>query len=138
MKRLTPILVPLKGHDSFKRVLGKATIVRTNNFLGAFVPNTSIIVPVSFGISVPKRHAKKAVVRNRTKILIKKSLISLAQNEKEKLLTFEEFVLIRTVKLPSHPKFVRLDEVKSEIFSFFYKAVMRIGQNNETHTNRID
>lgn len=138
MKRLTPILVPLKGHDSFKRVLGKATIVRTNNFLGAFVPNTSNIVPVSFGISVPKRHAKKAVVRNRTKRLIKESLISLAQNEKEKLLTFEEFVLIRTVKLPSHPKLVRLDEVKPEIFALFDKAVMRIGQNNETHTNRID
>ncbi|MER3329715.1 MAG: ribonuclease P protein component, partial [Candidatus Kapaibacterium sp.] len=83
--------------------------------------------PVSFGISIPKRHAKKAVVRNRTKRLVKESLISLANIEKEKLLTFEEFVLIRTVKLPSHPKLVRLDEVKSEIFVLFDKALMRIG-----------
>lgn len=127
MHSLTPLMVPVKGHDSFKRVLGKGIIVRTDNFLGSFVPNTCGIVPVSFGISVPKRHAKKAIVRNRTKRLVKESLISLANIDKEKLLTFEEFVLIRTVKLPSHPKLVRLDEVKSEIFALFDKAMMRIG-----------
>lgn len=127
MHSLTPLMVPVKGHDSFKRVLAKGIIVRTDNFLGSFVPNTSKIVPVSFGISIPKRHAKKAVVRNRTKRLVKESLISLANIEKEKLLTFEEFVLIRTVKLPSHPKLVRLDDVKSEIFALFDKAMMRIG-----------
>lgn len=138
MKRLTPVLLSLKGHDSFKRVLGKASIVRTNNFLGAFVPAREQLATVSFGISIPKRHAKKAVVRNRTKRLVKESLIDLAKNEKEKLLTFEEFVLIRTVKLPSHPKLVRLDEVKSEINALFDKALMRVGKNNETHTDRTD
>lgn len=127
MNSLTPLMAPLKGHDSFKKVLAKGIIVRTDNFLGAFVPNISNIEPVCFGISVPKRHAKKAVVRNRTKRLVKESLISLAQNEKEKLLTFEEFVLIRTIKLPSHPKLVRLDEIKSEIYALFEKAMMRIG-----------
>lgn len=131
-------MLSLKGHDSFKRVLGKASIVRTNNFLGAFVPAREQLVTVSFGISIPKRHAKKAVVRNRTKRLVKESLIDLAKNEKEKLLTFEEFVLIRTVKLPSHPKLVRFDDVKSEINALFDKALMRVGKNNETHTDRID
>ena len=131
-------MVPLKGHNSFKRVLGKATIVRTNSFLGAFVPNTELKDVVTFGISIPKKHAKKAVVRNRTKRLVKESLIHLAKNEKEKLLVFEEFVLIRTEKLPSHPKLVRFDDIKSEIYALFDKAMMRVGKNNETHTDRTD
>jgi hypothetical protein len=58
--------------------------------------------------------------------------------DKASLLTFEEFVLIRTEILPSHPKLIRLSNVKAEICELFAKAKMRIGKSNEALTDRND
>lgn len=118
---------PLKGHNSFTRVISKSVKVKSESFVGFFVPNESEISFVKFGISIPKKHAKKAVVRNRTKRLVKESLICLAKYDEDILLTFEEFVLIRTEKLPSHPKLISFSNVKAEIYELFDKAKMRIG-----------
>lgn len=138
MKRLTQIMTPLKGHNSFKEVMSKGVKVRTDNFLGSFVRNLSASEKVYFGISVPKKYAKKAVVRNRVKRLVRESLISIAQTDKETLLEFEEFVLIRIEKLPTHPKLIELSNVKVEICELFAKAKLRLGKDNETLTDRND
>lgn len=127
MKRLTKLMKTLKGHNSFTRVISKGVKVKSESFVGFFVPNESEIIIVNFGISIPKKHAKKAVVRNRTKRLVKESLICLAKYDEDILLTFEEFVLIRTEKLPSHPKLISFSNVKAEIYELFDKAKMRIG-----------
>ena len=136
MNKLTPQMVPLKGHNSFRRVLGEGFKIHTDNFFGAFIPNCIGSDVAKFGISIPKKHAKKAVVRNRTKRLVKECLISLAN--KENILNFYEFVIIRTTKLPSHPALVRYEQIESEINELFLKARMRVGKNNETHTDRTD
>lgn len=138
MKRLTQTLLPLKGHNSFKRVLSNGIKVRTDNFLGVFVQSSIASEIVLFGISIPKRCAKKAVVRNRTKRLIRESLLAIAHSDKEMLLAYEEFVLIRLEKLPSHPKLIRLSNVKSEICELFAKAKVRLGKDNEALTDRND
>lgn len=127
MNTLTDSLVPLKGHDAFKAVIEKGFKVRTRTFIGFFVIGSDV-TKSTFGISIPKRNAKKAVVRNRTKRLVRESLIHLVQNDVEKVLAFEQFIIIRIEKLPPHPKLIRLSDVEPEIIKLFDRALEAVNK----------
>lgn len=127
MNTLTKSLAPLKGHNSYKVVIEEGSKVRTKNFIGFFVPGSDV-TKSKFGISVPKRYAKKAVVRNRTKRLVRESLIHLVQNEVDLVLAFEKFIIIRTEKLPPHPKLIRLDQIEPEINKLFDRALEAVNK----------
>ena len=117
----------MKGHNSYKVVIQHGSKVRTKNFIGFFIAGQNI-TKATFGISVPKRNAKKAVVRNRTKRLVRESLIHLVQNDIDKVLAFEKFVIIRTEKLPPHPKLIRLDQIEPEVIKLFDRALEAVNK----------
>lgn len=127
MNTLTKSLAPLKGHNSYKVVIQEGCKVRTRNFIGFFVLGENV-TKSNFGISVPKRNAKKAVVRNRTKRLVRESLIHLVQNDVDKVLAFERFIIIRTEKLPPHPKLIRLNQIEPEIIKLFERALEAVNK----------
>jgi ribonuclease P protein component len=127
MNTLTKSLAPLKGYNSYKVIIEQGSKVRTRNFIGFFVKGIDT-TKTKFGIAVPKRYAKKAVVRNRTKRLVRESLIHLVQNDINKVLAFEKFIIIRTEKLPPHPKLIQLSEIEPEINKLFERALEAVNK----------
>lgn len=131
MKQLTPLLRPLKGFDSFDKVFKEGYRVKSKNAFAVFIiSNSKEQEFVNYGIGISKRTAKKAVVRNRLKRLIRESLVYLSKNESDKLLLFEKFVIIWT-SAPSHAKLINLKDVQPVILDLFNNAVKTIEKERQ-------
>lgn len=122
MKSLTNILFPLKGYRSFDKVFEYGFRIKSFNAFGVFIPANDNNNSVFFGISVPKRNAKKAVVRNRIKRLLRESL---KKTDEEIIKRFDSFVIVWT-NCPKHPKLIGLAEVEKEVKKLIDLAIKKI------------
>ena len=78
---------------------------------------------LEFALSVRKKNARKAVVRNRIKRLLRECLREFAKNDamSEKLLRFDK-VLIVWANAPKHPMLIKLDQVCPVVEQLIDKA----------------
>jgi len=73
------VVRPLKGYRSFEEVLRSGRRVTSGPLLLAILPNQTDEAQAYLGVGVPKRIARKAVVRNRIKRLMRVAMRSAYQ-----------------------------------------------------------
>jgi ribonuclease P protein component len=114
-------LVTLKGHDSFKKVFEKGKKIYRDEAMLVFNKKVSTENTIYYGVSIGKRNAKKAVIRNRIKRLIRES-INYYTKELENNLPFENFVFIWR-KAPKMQSLIDLNDVKPIVYNMFNEAI---------------
>ncbi len=117
-------LLTLKGHDSFKRVFDKGKKVYRNDAMLVYNRKISIGDIVYYGVSIGKKNAKKAVIRNRIRRLIRES-IRMYIKEVGDILQFEHFVIIWR-KAPKMQSLVSLNDIKPIVFEMLNEAISRL------------
>lgn len=120
------ILLSLKGYDSFKEVFNTGKKVYRNEAMLVYNKKTSADLKVYFGVSISKRNAKKAVVRNRIKRLIRVSIIDY-HKEVESNLPYDNFVIIWR-KAPQMQSLINLNDVKPIVFEMLNESIKKINQ----------
>ncbi len=120
MKQLK--LSPLKGFNAFGYVFKKGRKISNNDAL-IVICNKEIdelikknnsykdLNSILYGVTVPKKIAKKAVVRNRIKRLMRVSIIKYFQNLKIDYEIQIKYFIIVWRYAPKHPALINLDEV---------------------------
>lgn len=112
-------LRPIKGHDSVKKVFWDGQKYRSKSLLIAVTDRKSALQlndyagkdVIYFAVSISKRTAKKAVVRNRVKRLLRESLkIALSQVNEETALKIK-YIALSWRNAPQHPKLISLKDV---------------------------
>ncbi len=100
---------PLKGFNAFGEVHKVGRKVHSNDCTLIYtIKRSGELSAISYGISVPKRNCKKAVIRNRIKRLLRESLRQLAlELEKRQM----QEVLIYWRKIPKAANLISLKEV---------------------------
>lgn len=135
-------IVPVKGFDSFTNAYKSGTKFWEKNCHASFTfcasePDMTISQPiVYYGVSISKRRAKKAVVRNRIKRLLRESIRECAKKyvSSDGEYPFEKFIFIWK-NAPGHPKLICLADVLPEVERLFnmahshYKVKKRGSQN---------
>lgn len=114
---------PLKGHNAFRNVMDEGVKMKTKDALGCFLftnQKTSEHI-IKFGVTVSKRNAKKAVVRNRIRRLLRESLIRISKQSPEMLSNIDKFVIIWKTA-PSHPGMIKLKDIEPTVKLLFEKA----------------
>lgn len=102
-------LKPLKGFNAFGEVHNKGRKVHSNDCTLIYTVNrTGELSEIKYGISVPKRNCKKAVIRNRIKRLLRESLRQLAPELEKRQM---QEVLIYWRKIPKAANLISLKEV---------------------------
>lgn len=114
-------LQTLKGHDSFKKVFEKGKRIYRDEAMLVFNKKVSTENTIYYGVSIGKRNAKKAVIRNRIKRLIRES-INYYTKELENNLPFENFVFIWR-KAPKMQSLIDLNDVKPIVYNMFNEAI---------------
>jgi ribonuclease P protein component len=120
------ILKPMKGRKIFEEVFenslkveGKGGIALIKYVERDSIPNEQKNNPskdriIFYAVAISKKSAKKAVIRNRIKRLMRESLRQLLKEKKELFESIEYIVLIRR-QAPLHPKAIGLSEVKEDV-----------------------
>ncbi|MCX6147155.1 MAG: ribonuclease P protein component [Candidatus Kapabacteria bacterium] len=114
-------LLTLKGHDSFKKVFEKGKKIYRDEAMLVFNKKVTTENTIYYGVSIGKRNAKKAVIRNRVKRLIRES-INCYTKELENNLPFENFVFIWR-KAPKMQSLIDLNDVKPIVYNMFNEAI---------------
>jgi ribonuclease P protein component len=84
---------------------------------------------INYAVTISKKNAKKAVVRNRIKRLLRVSLYKiLIKNEPEDF-PFESIIIIWKTA-PGHPALIKLENVQPAVFSLLKRAM-------DYYTNRM-
>jgi ribonuclease P protein component len=130
-------LETIKGKKQFSNVFESGQRFFDNNSMAVVCFASHSIETASehsvrsifYSVSVPKRNAKKAVVRNRIKRLLRESLRQYFQTE-----SAEETCPISHISLvwrnaPGHPALIGLSQVKAEVFSLMAKAMSFYSKN---------
>jgi ribonuclease P protein component len=134
-------LKPLKGKKRFDELFKKGIRFKGNDCMAVVKPISLSVIPDSecvetgnpitpliifptgsgirfrtifFAVSISKKNAKKAVVRNRVKRLMRESLRQLLS---EKAFLFEKIEEIALIwrNAPDNPKFINLNDVKPAV-----------------------
>ncbi|MCX7735756.1 MAG: ribonuclease P protein component [Candidatus Kapabacteria bacterium] len=137
-------LTPIKGKKTFEKIFAEAKKFRSES-LNAFIrfrsclPNDeNIIVNVFYAVSVSKKIAKKAVVRNRIKRLLRESLryAIIQPNFCENFIFFESIILIWKRPVLS-PKLIRLSDVIPDVLELFDSAISyyKVNLNDSVQKN---
>ncbi len=123
-------LSPIKGKKTFEKIFAQAKKFRSDSInaficFRSYLPNNeNITVNIYYAVSVSKKIAKKAVVRNRIKRLLRESLrYSIIQPFFcENFILIENIVLIwrKPILSPGH---IRLNDVIPELFEVLKSAI---------------
>ena len=143
MEQLRTKLKPLKGFDSFSDVYKSGRKFSNKTLLGSFKAkakddNVKPIETLYFGVSIGKKIAKRAVVRNRVKRLMRESIRQLIPKHlKENESCPIEFMVFSWRQKVEKPGMICLqdvlplmDELISKAFDYF-KAINEAKDKNE-------
>ena len=136
MKSKLPIR-PLKGFNCFAKVFenGKKFYVENLLLITVSKDNELIIKKSSqpnicyYGVGSSRKINKKGVIRNRIKRLLRESIRQLFV-EKEIDLTYIKYCVLLYNKKVTHPKLIRLKDVKPLVKEAFDKANIYYNSNN--------
>jgi ribonuclease P protein component len=130
------ILRTIKGNGSFSQIFqaGKrfrcdnsgAVVIffdeKADNFNPDKLNNSNDLHIIYYGVSIGKKVAKKAVVRNRVKRLMRESLrISIKEIEPKKLLSIKK-IIFTYYSAPLHPMQIKLQDVLPAIKNILEQA----------------
>ena len=94
--------------------------------------HSECLITTYFVPHISKRSAKKAVIRNRIKRLIRESLRSLVNKEDfQKHFSAVDTIFISWQKAPSHPGLIALDTVNKTIVALLEKAYSHFLSNHK-------
>lgn len=121
---------PIKGFGAFAKVYACGRKFREKNLTASvvFADDGTISDDANFlrgeqilrfGVSIGKRTAKRAVVRNRIKRLLRESLRAYCKT-KERSIIYEAVLVWRMA--PPRANLIRLIDVQTEVFSVLSKA----------------
>ena len=118
----------IKGYDSFSKVFQSGKRFRFNSanaaviFSDAKKTNCDFQHTIYYGVSVGKKTAKKAVIRNRIKRLMRESFrISVKNLEIEKIIVIEKIVFTYYFA-PLHPMQIKLQDVLPAVKNILEQA----------------
>lgn len=115
-------LTPIKGHDGFQNVYmaGKKFYTKQLTAVVIFADNANITAELSshtinYGVTIGKRLAHKAVIRNRVKRLLRHSMRTLMKEiDNSKLIIIDKIILSYKIA-PAYPKQIGLTDVMPAI-----------------------
>ncbi len=129
------IFKPIKGFKSFSKIFqaGKKFYDNDAVLSVCFRPCTvfedlvkndeSDAQKLYYGVTISKKKAKKAVVRNRIKRLLRVSIIkTVSDYTGEDTICPFEYVIVSWKKAPSHPKLIHLNDVQPVVKRILRKA----------------
>mgnify|MGYP001544482358 FL=1 len=137
MEEQNQILKPLKGFNSFQEVMKNGKRFRSKNLLASVQFCSDNENEIYFGVSIGKKKARKAVVRNRVKRLLRESLRKKAkENAFPKRL--KKIILIR-LSAPEKPGLINLKDINPEIEILVNNINAYVNKlNNETPSSNTD
>ena len=118
---------PIKGYNSFSTLFKTGIKIKTEHIFCSVRFNKNIVEKEShllyYGVTISKRNAKKAVIRNRVKRLLRDSFrILIKEIKSEELLLIDSIVLAWQVA-PKHPKNISLTDVLPAVKKALNKAL---------------
>lgn len=131
-------LETIKGKKQFSNVFESGQRFFDNNSMAVVcfasdsieTASEQCVRSIFYSVSVPKRNAKKAVVRNRIKRLLRESLHQYFQTESDNNFPISHISLVWR-NAPLHPALIGLTQVKSEVFRLIEKAISSHSKNND-------
>ncbi|MDR0927270.1 MAG: ribonuclease P protein component [Ignavibacteria bacterium] len=118
-------LKSIKGHGCFTEIYQHSKKYRAGGASVAVVFTTNAMEYVStdvanwhtihFGVTIGKRYAKKAVVRNRIKRLLREALCIVVSESATSALLRIDKLIISYYNAPTHPMQIHLDDVLPDI-----------------------
>ncbi len=121
------VLKPIKGKKKFDEFFATARKVYLKDAVIYFTLRRNIgsdeKITLEYAVTVRKKNARKAVVRNRIKRLLRECLRQLASNEtmSKKLVQFDKLIIVWSAA-PSHPMLIRLEQVCNTVTELINKA----------------
>lgn len=119
---------PIKGFKAFNRVFDAGKKFRSKDALGVFCKKGTEIInkyaecnAIYYGVTVPKKLAPKAVMRNRIKRLLRVSIRESLRNIEYSNINFDIFI-ITWRNIPQNPREIRLKDVLPQVGSLIEKA----------------
>lgn len=118
---------PIKKYDAFSVVFRKGTKLKTKNLFSSVIFNENIASKkchtIYYGVTISKKIAKKAVIRNRIKRLLRESIRFLLKKEYMEI----NFAIIDSIILvwqiaPKYPKEISLDYVTPAVKNILEQA----------------
>jgi ribonuclease P protein component len=134
---------PIKGYNVFYNTFKKGKKLKTEHILTSVVFNNNITNDkphtIYYGVTISKRLAKKAIIRNRVKRLLRESIrLLIKEFEATDLALIDNIVLMWQVA-PKYPKGISLNYVMSAVKNIFEQALnlRKIKNNNKIIDNEI-
>lgn len=118
---------PIKGYNSFSTLFKTGIKIKTENIFCSIKFNNNIVKEdshlICYGVTISKRNAKKAIIRNRIKRLLRESIrIIIKEFKTEYLLLINSIVLTWQIA-PKHPKNISLNDVLPAVEKILLKAI---------------
>jgi ribonuclease P protein component len=141
---------PVKGHDIFAKIFSTGKKFGNAQLLSVFVFNNSDLkIKLTdrddifyFGVTCPKKKAKKAVVRNRIKRLLRISITKICNDRFSSGNTFcFKYGVFIWNEAPKHPMLIKLNDVLpkvEKVFEFAEIYFQKHIKNIETNNSDID
>jgi len=125
---------PIKGHNTFSNTFKKGKKIKTKGLFCSVVLNDNIAddktYVIYYGVTISKKTAKKSVIRNRVKRLLRESVrLLLKELETSKLISINTIILIWQLA-PKHPKEISLNNVMPAVKNIFEQAFCLHKKNN--------
>lgn len=117
------VLKPVKGYNVFSDIYLNSVKFHTKNAMLSVTFSKSFSYETNFGVTISKKKAAKAVIRNRVKRLLRESIIKIIRDTDifQYGFFFEIFIIVWKEKV-YNPKDIDLKTVFPEIRELFNKA----------------
>jgi ribonuclease P protein component len=139
-------IMPVKGHEVFSKIFSEGKKFGNAQLLSVFIfSNSDLKIRQKdkndvfyFGVTCPKKKAKKAVVRNRIKRLLRVSINKICKDRfaDQNQFCFKYAVFIWN-EAPKHPMLIGLEDVMPKVEKvfdsaeiYFQKHIKNIEANN--------
>ena len=119
-------LVPVKGYEAFSEIYSKAEKYYTRKASAAVIfrdEDEECERIINFGVTISKRIAGKAVLRNRIKRLLRESLRLMVKEEVFDFSEIKQIILLWRIKPGSVRQFT-LNDVYPEVKKLLYKMII--------------
>ncbi|TAL68172.1 MAG: ribonuclease P protein component [Bacteroidetes bacterium] len=122
---INPKLQPVKGKKTFDRIFASAKRFYNDEVWAVIcfrkADNENPVI--NYAVVARKKVAKKAVIRNRIKRLLRESLRKIfLESEDEKFKNSFEYIVVGWNSAPEHPMLIKLKDVKPKVKSILEKA----------------